>query len=202
MSLKTDKISRLIESSYKNNHKAKKIAPKRFKLQENLSNDKHKVFIDSKNKIKPIVVFRGTDITNPSDIASDLKIAVGLEKTDNRFKNSRNFTEKLRKKYDSNLNIIGHSLGGRVGEFSAKKNDRIITVNKGAGLNSINKNIGKNQTDIRNRYDAVSALSAFNNRDSKKSLITLTDKNIKIANQLPAHNFRQISKIEKNIKLN
>lgn len=163
------KITKLIDLSYAD----KKNDSSRFKVDKKFTNDKHTVVNDKKTGRKTII-FKGTNPKDPRDLRSDLALAVGSHKRDNRFKNSKTITQKVRKAskkegMGSKLTIVGHSLGGSLAEYSGKKKDKIITVNKGAGINQIGKRIGKNQTDYRSKYDAVSALSIFNKGGKKKS---------------------------------
>jgi hypothetical protein len=194
------KVAKIIESGYKPDNKvATKVAGKRFKIIKKLSNDKHKVYTDKKGIIKdPIVTFPGTRVSN--DYMSDLFLAVGAEKYNNRFKNSKKFIEKVKKDTGSkNLNIVGHSLGGSLAQYAGTKKDNIITVNKGAGFSEFNRNIGGRQTDIRTSGDLVSGLSSFNKVNSNK--ITLPNQTPFGVGQLKEHNFRNIRTID-NISFN
>lgn len=168
--LKGKKISKLIQTSYDNT----KQDTKRFKIDRQFTNNKHTVVNDTKRNRK-VVIFKGTNPKDSRDLVSDAALALGQEKRNTRFKNSKSIVKKVRKAskkqgMGSKLTVIGHSLGGSLAEFASnKKKDKTITVNKGAGLNQIGKNIQKTQTDIRSKNDIVSLLSIFNKGGIKKS---------------------------------
>jgi hypothetical protein len=166
------------------------------KLDMDLSTDRHKVYapIDGL-KHKPIIAYRGT-ANKRKDVVSDIALAFGLEKHNKRFKNSKKVNEQVKKKYQTDSNIlVGHSLGGSLAEKSKKAADKVITYNKGAGLGDIGKKIGKNQLDIRHKNDLVSLLA--NTQKSRK--IQLRSKSNGL---LDNHRIRHIEKsIRKKIKL-
>eukprot|EP01038_Epipyxis_sp_PR26KG_P013991 gene13991-18762_t len=149
-------LNQLIKSSYAGVNEAESIGQKLgYKIDRDLSNRKHKVFIDENNK--PIVAYTGT--RTASDWLTDGALAVGLGGFTQRFKESKRVADKTRQKYGQPLTILGHSLGGSLAEHSGSKNDKIITVDKGVGVFGIGKNISKNQTDIRSANDPVSLLA-------------------------------------------
>lgn len=164
-----NKLNKLIALGYS---KEKKDTG-RFKVQQNLTNDQHTVVNDKKTGRK-IVVFKGTNPGNLNDLVSDASLAIGAEKNNKRFQNSRSFLDKVRESSKragsgSKLTVIGHSLGGSLAEYAGnRKKDTVITVNKGSGVRQIGKKIPGNQTDIRSRFDAVSAMSLFNKGPGKK----------------------------------
>ena len=189
--LSMTKVAKLIDLSYAKDKKS----TKRFKVDKKYTNDKHTVVNDRKTGRKAII-FKGTNPTDLRDIRSDLALAVGQQKRDTRFKNSKSITEKVRKASKregrgSKLTVIGHSLGGSLAEYSGKKKDKIITVNKGAGIDQIGKRIGKNQTDYRSKYDAVSALSLLNKGPKKKST---GNRSLRQLGDKGAHSYKSLKK--------
>lgn len=193
--LKGKKITKLVGLSYN----PKKKSTKRFKIDKRFTNNKHTVVTDKKRKRK-IVVFKGTNPTDVRDLRSDLALGIGVHASDPRFKNSKSIVKKVRKAskkegMGSKLTLIGHSLGGSLAEYASKKKDKTLTVNKGAGIKQIGKKTHKNQTDLRNKNDLVSALSSFNKGKGKvrsagnSSLTQLGDSG--------AHSYKDIPKENK-----
>jgi len=114
------------------------------------------VFIDKHGN--PNIAFRGTHKFRAKDILSDLAVATGLHHYDTRFKEAKHLTKLVEDKYGKPANVFGDSLGGKLSEESGAKG-KIITHNKATGVLDIGKDIPKNQTDYRNKNDAVSLLS-------------------------------------------
>jgi hypothetical protein len=147
-------LSSLINASYQGTNAGAKTAEKEgFKMDSALSNRKHKVFTDAENN--PHVVFTGTRTLG--DVITDGALAVGLGRFTNRFQDSKKLVQKVKNKYNKPVTASGHSLGGSLAEYSGA--DKIITLDKGAGLGDIGRKIKKNQTDIRTGTDPVSLLS-------------------------------------------
>jgi hypothetical protein len=101
----------------------------------------------------------------------------------------------VRKKYNNQpLTIVGDSLGASLAEHNNRnKNDKIITHNKGVGIDGLFKKIKNNQTDIRSANDLVSALSLT---QSSKNRITIP-KTSQIIDPLKSHNFRNLSRLKR-----
>lgn len=151
-----NKLYDLIKSSYGKNNEAETIGNKYgLKLDPVLSNREHKVFVDP-NTNNSSVVFTGT--RKPKDLVTDAALLFGLGKYTKRFKDSEKLIKDVRNKYSNGLiQTSGDSLGGTLAGYV--KADSKITFNKGTGLGDIGKKIGKNQIDIRTKYDPVSLLS-------------------------------------------
>ena len=113
----------LLKASYKKNDEAEKIGLRQGLLMDKtLSNDKHKVFIDSNNDAK--VVF--TDTKKKNDYKTDIALLFGLQKYTNRYKNADKLIKNVRNKYpDTKITSLGDSLGGSLAEYS--KADKKIT---------------------------------------------------------------------------
>ena len=101
----------------------------------------------------------------------------------------------MKQKYNKPATILGDSLGGSLGEYAAGENDRVITMDKGVGIGTIGKTIGKNQTNIRTSNDVVSLLSNTQKNLGKK--IVIKDK--KNFNILKAHDYNQLKKLNNKI---
>ena len=187
----------LIEASYKEkNNEADSIGQKMgYKLDRDLSNAEHKVFIDKDNK--PTVAFRGTKPTKIKDLLTDAAIAVGLGRFTPRFRESARLMDKVNKKYGAKSTVIGHSLGGSLAEHVGSKSNKVITLDKGTGIGGILKKTNSNQTDIRSSLDPFSALS-IGQSGGKKITINNT-KGLKYLNPLLSHDVKQISKLKSNI---
>mgnify|MGYP003133964050 CR=1 FL=1 len=87
-----------------------------------------------------VLSYRGTDITNPSDIFADSQIFLGLHSNPlmqplnplNRFESANQKYEKVKDKYP-NLTLTGHSLGGSQALHVARKHGAdSITFNPGS----------------------------------------------------------------------
>ena len=101
-----------------------------------------------------IVTIKGTDPSNKRDLLSDLKLAVGLSRTDKQFKNR---TKEIKKVYagiddDKNKFLTGHSLGGSIVSHAMAKSKSIrdnttkaTTFNAGSTM-AFNKEISKDLT--------------------------------------------------------
>lgn len=131
-----------------------------YKYDTELSSNDNKVFVDKFGT--PNIAFRGTHKFRPKDIISDLAIATGLHKYDTRFKEAKHLTKLVEDKYGKAANVFGDSLGGKLAEESGSHGN-IITHNKASGILDIGKTIPKQQTDYRNKNDAISLLSLTQN---------------------------------------
>lgn len=148
----------LLNASYQNNSNASKIGKKHgYRMDYNLSNDDQKVFY--KPQKSPIIVYPGT--YRKKDINTDLKLAIGKGKNTHRFQNALKNANAIENKYGKNAKVMGHSLGGSIAEYvgSQNSNRKVITYNKGIGINQIGKKINPNQTDIRHKKDLISLLN-------------------------------------------
>jgi len=151
-----DTLRPILEASYAKNKEAKKILESQnYKLDKGLSTKEAKVFVDKKGT--PNIAVRGSK-TAKDWLISDPLLALGLSSLDPRQKSTNNLIEKTKKKYGSDPNLYGHSLGGAL-VSGAKTKGQITTFNKGAGMGDLLKQISSRQTDIRTSGDIVSALS-------------------------------------------
>jgi len=179
-----NQLSSLINSSYQGTNKGAETANKEgFTMDRDLSNRKHKVYTDQNNN--PHVVFTGTRTLG--DVITDGALAIGLGRYTHRFQDSKSLVQKVKDKYQRPVTASGHSLGGSLAEYSGA--DKVITLDKGAGIGDIGKRIRKNQTDIRTGTDPVSLLSLTQTGGKH---ITLPKTNY--ANLLYAHDKSHLNK--------
>ena len=167
-----DNLRPILEASYAKNKEAKNILEKNnYKLDKDLSTKEARVFVDEEGT--PNITVRGSK-TAKDWLISDPLLALGLSSIDPRQKSTNKLIEKTKKKYGSDPNLYGHSLGGAL-VSGANTKGKITTFNKGAGASDLFRKISKNQTDIRTSGDIVSALSTTQRGKNK---ITLKNNNI------------------------
>lgn len=182
--LDSSHLQALIQGSYESNNMTDKtIQGTGYSLDRDLSNRQHKVYIDAQGN--PNVTYTGSR-TAGDWLFTDVPLAVGLGKYTHRYKSSQRLLGKVRDKYQGRpVTTMGHSLGGYLAESVG--GDKVVTVNKGAGIDALVKRRRKNQTDIRTSTDPVSALSAFQ-RGGRK--ITIKTK----LNPVKAHSYTNLTK--------
>jgi hypothetical protein len=188
--ISTEKLNGLLKGSYKTNNDASKIADKNgFKLDRELSNRKHKVYVDGRGN--PTVAYTGTRTFG--DVITDGALAVGLGRFTNRFSDSKKLMNDVKDKYKNKfVTSTGHSLGGSLAEHSG--GDKVITVNKGVGIGGLLKKIPNKQTDIRAGGDLVSALATS---QSGGKMITIPKTNY--INPLVSHDLDKLHLIQRKI---
>jgi dienelactone hydrolase len=128
-----------------------------YNFDKDLSNIQSRVYHNPKDN-KVLVTFRGTkNLLN--DIPTDLAILTGNLKNTQRHRDSKQVYENAKKKYNTNgVTLVGHSMGGSLGNAVGQKNDTIYTFNKGVGFN--NPNTKANERAYRTSTDLISVLSA------------------------------------------
>lgn len=154
-------LNKLLNESYKSKGKTNTNIDDRYILDNELSTDKTKVYID-KNTNDIAMVNRGT--SDFKDVMTDAKLLFGYN--DKRFNEPKEILNKIKQKYtDKNIDLIGHSLGAKIaetlGDDPQVKN--IITLNKPTTPKDLfNKSkINNKQYDIRTTGDLVSVLQPF-----------------------------------------
>lgn len=155
-----------------------------------LSNSNQQVYFNP-NENKLLVNVAGTH--NLSDVGTDIYLAFGDLKGTNRYKQARDTLNKAKEKYGvQNATITGHSLGGAISQYIAGKNDKAITLDKGA---TIGQKTRGNESAYRVEGDVVSLLSS----GAKRSKTLENDKPsfLPIRNVLNAHAVDRIK--DKNI---
>ena len=145
-----------------------------------LSTNESKVFVDKNGN--PNIAFRGSKRVSDF-LGSDLKLLLGLEKYDRRFKEAKQLTHLVEDKYKKPANTYGFSLCGSLAEKSGA-NGNIYTYNKGAGIFDIGKTIPKNQKDIRTGDDVVSVLSNFQKHEGRFKELPSTNQGLLQAHSL------------------
>ena len=110
---------------------------KEYKIMAEYTNRDITTFWDADCK-KVVMVVRGTDDKNKlnmkyRDFYTDAHLALGLLNRTTRYQESERMFLKLRAKYDENIILSGHSLGGRIaGGLSQKYNCPAIIYNQGS----------------------------------------------------------------------
>lgn len=74
-----------------------------------------------------VITIKGTDPSNKKDLLSDLKLAVGIAKTDKQFKHRTKEIKKIYSKIDDNEDkyLTAHSLGGSIVSHAMAKSKSI-----------------------------------------------------------------------------
>lgn len=83
-----------------------------YEIDPELSN-RNRTMYYNKDTGKGVLSFRGTNVKNKSDLATDALLALGLKDFSARFKNANKYSKKAMEKYGKdNVVFSGHSLGG------------------------------------------------------------------------------------------
>ena len=157
----------LLDSSYESLDKAKlRMSKFGYKLDSSLSTEENKVFVDEFNNAT--ITHRGsTGYFWDKDWKNNAKIAFGFGiKNNERYDRVVKITNQAEKKYGKTT-AIGHSQGGYYAEKAPNKG-KTITFNKAAGINDLFISLPANQTDYRNRGDAISFVGLLGQHGSKK----------------------------------
>ena len=105
-------------------------------LDKDLTGRDASVFYNTKTK-ELVVAARGTDLASKDsryrDLASDLGIVLGVSRFGKRNKEISNLVDKAAEKYNTQPNLTGHSLGGRVAADIARSKDlKAVVFNPGS----------------------------------------------------------------------
>lgn len=124
------------QSSYGSQKHADKLKQSGFSLDEELSNDRAKVYNDGK---QTVISYRGTKPTDTQDLSADKSILLNKYQDHSSFKDAEKLYEKTRAKYGEDILLTGHSLGGTKAIHVSKKynNKKNIVFNPGSGLNKL-----------------------------------------------------------------
>lgn len=151
-------FGKILKAGYaKDIHRKSKILEAQgYVYDTELSSPKVTVAFNRKNG-HAIVVFKGTDPTNISDVWTDLHILGGAKPSQlSRVTHSREVIERARAKYGhGNVIAAGHSLGGYLAQHSGA--DHVMTFNK-LSIGDENETLAEHQVDFRNRSDIASLL--------------------------------------------
>lgn len=83
-----------------------------YEIDPNLSNRNRTTYYNQDTG-KAVMSFRGTNVKNKADLATDALLALGLKDFSSRFKNANKYSKKAFEKYGKeNVVFTGHSLGG------------------------------------------------------------------------------------------
>ena len=105
------KTKTILQASYQNPHEAKTTLQNLgYTYDDSLSTPESKVFLDRIGR--PNIAFRGSKRLFDDFLGSDVKLALGLEKYDTRFKQAKHLTQLVEDKYHQPVNVFGDSLGG------------------------------------------------------------------------------------------
>jgi hypothetical protein len=83
-----------------------------YEVDSDLSN-RNRTMYYNKDTGKAVMSFRGTNVKNKADLATDALLALGLKDFSSRFKNANKYSKRAIEKYGKeNVAFTGHSLGG------------------------------------------------------------------------------------------
>lgn len=150
-------VKDLVKSSYEKSNKDLKD----FDVDHELSGDKVKVYKRKGNSKQAVVVHRGTN--DLSDLALDVQYVLGKDiSKSSRAKKAKEIQEKAEAKYGKeNTSTVGHSLGSTLSSLVGNNSHEIINVNKAVAPQDFFQPISDKETNIRTKYDPVSALLAL-----------------------------------------
>lgn len=136
-----------------------------FTFDSALSTVRTKVWFDKTRK-RPLILHRGSIDLFRNFFVSDTLILFNYHQIDPRMFEARRITKATKNKYGTSVcDHVGHSMGGMCSEMVADADSYVVTYNKAANLQGLDKQIIKRQTDIRNKNDLVSVLSKYQDRN-------------------------------------
>jgi hypothetical protein len=163
----------ILNASYKSNEDAKNdLEDKGYIFDDELSNEKQKVFYDPKTD-KPKIVFKGT--TDANEWIRNPLIPFGLEGLDPEFENAKKLTKQVAEKYDNKPDVFGHSRGATKSEYVSNLADQVYTYNKPSRLygSYIFNNTPENIHNYRATFDPVSLLDILKSENIGGSILPL-----------------------------
>ena len=146
-----------------------------YKYDPKLSTREQKVFYNPVTR-RAVMAFRGTDPhdkkTIVKDFISDAAIFTGTQRFNKRFRKSDDEFQKLKTKYAGyDVDVTGHSLGGALADYVAKRNIGRIgsayTYSRGTGPVDMFRNSSYKTFDISNRFDPISLSGRIGNKVHK-----------------------------------
>jgi hypothetical protein len=163
-----------LKSSY-NPKKKNNLGKNGYALDSGLSNGNQQVYY---NKDKKKLLYTVTGTHNLKDWATDAYLAFGGLKNTNRYKEADKTLKLAKEKYKPiNTTVAGHSLGGSIAQYVGSKNDKVLTLDKGATLFQKTRS---NENAFRSAGDAVSLLNSnatrmktFENPNFRTGIISL-----------------------------
>lgn len=104
-----------------------------------------------------VVAYRGTQVSDFSDMSTDLAIALGAENISKRFRKHKRDFQNITAHYgdDKDYVVVGHSLGGSIASFITNEFDDVSEAhvfNPGSGISSLRERVSsKDSSDLNNR---------------------------------------------------
>lgn len=108
-----------------------------YELDEKFNEFEYALYVNQEKKTW-ILGYRGTEVTAIKDYISDLNILLGTQSWNTRFGLSVKVYEDAKKSYPGyHCRVTGHSLGGTISYFIAKRfqPDRCVVFNAGSSAN-------------------------------------------------------------------
>ena len=153
------KLHDIIKNSYDSKNKQVNAFQSQGYIYDPDSNDNEQIYYNPKEKK---LLFSVTGTHNLSDWGTDAYLGLGHLKDTNRYKEAEEKLKSAKKKYNvDNAVVVGHSLGGAVGQYIAGKDDKVYTLDKGA---TIGQKTRSNEDAYRTSGDVVSLLNANSTR--------------------------------------
>jgi len=188
--LSAEELHDLIQSSY--DAKTHDLAD--FDADHDLSDDRVKVYKRKGNSNQAVVVHRGTQ--GLSDQLLDAQYVMGKDiNNSERFKHAADIQRKAEAKYGAhNISTVGHSLGSKIASDVGQNSKEIINLNKAVASRDIGKATSAKETNIRTKYDPVSAaMSLFSNKNNNQNTFTIPSTSI---NPLKEHSSDVLKRID------
>ncbi len=164
-------LQEILKSSYLDKEKQKKeLAKHNYLYDSMLSNGNQQIYYNPQER-KLLNTVAGTH--NLSDWGTDLYLAAGHLKDTNRYKDADRTLKEAKKKYGvDTATVVGHSLGGSIGQGIASANDQYYGLNAGYTVGQKSRSNNGNFHHLRTEFDIVSGLGA-----NSKNMKTLQNKN-------------------------
>ena len=166
-------LKTILNASYEDNSKAKTdLENKGYIFDEELSNDKQKVFYDVKTDT-PKIVFKGT--TTMDEWFRNPLIPFNLEFIDPDIYKTRNLIEQVVDKYKNKPDLYGHSRGATKAVYNSSLANQVYTYNKPSKFfgSYIFQTDDDNVHNYRATFDPVSALDIFKSKNLGGSILPL-----------------------------
>jgi hypothetical protein len=116
-----------------------------------------------RRRAEAVIAYRGTRLTNASDLLTDAHIAVGREHTASRIREAKDVAVRGKAKYKDKLTLTGHSLGAMSSAHGSYATGApAYLYNPGTGAMSWkqwlkNRFTKRNITTFRTHLDPISA---------------------------------------------
>ena len=166
-------LKTILNASYETNDKAKeRLEDKGFIFDDELSNEKQKVFYDPKTDT-PKIVFKGT--TDMNEWLRNPLIPLSLEFLDPEFIDAKKLVEQVTDKYKSKPDLYGHSRGASKSLYNSSLANQVYTYNKPSKIfgSHIFDTTPANVHNYRATFDPVSALDVLTSKNLGGSVFPL-----------------------------